>query len=233
MELWTAFIIGLAGSLHCVGMCGPIAMALPIRRDAGTWNLLGGRVLYNLGRVTTYSVLGIIFGIFGKGLALAGLQQTVSIVMGVMLLLTALLSVNWEQHINRITGIGKLSLKVKQGLGKYLKVSSNKSLYTIGLLNGLLPCGFVYIGIVGSISMGTVWGGSAYMALFGLGTLPLMLATSMAGSFINVKARTFIRKLTPAIAFIFACLFIVRGLNLDIPYISPKMDKVGQMKKCH
>lgn len=235
MELWTAFVIGFAGSLHCVGMCGPIALALPTGGRTGFWQLLPGRLLYNLGRITTYSVFGLLFGTFGKGLALAGMQQGMSITLGVLLLIMALTYGRTEQWINKVSGINKYSYKLKAALGEHLKLGTDRSLYTIGLLNGLLPCGFVYFGIIGAISTGSALQGSAYMALFGLGTLPLMLATAMAGSFLSVKWRGMARKLTPAIAVVFAVLFIMRGLDLGIPYISPKLGNGTKMHKmkCH
>lgn len=235
MELWTAFIIGLAGSLHCVGMCGPIAMALPVKQGSNWWQLLGGRLLYNFGRITTYALMGILFGAFGKGLALAGMQQAVSISLGVLLLLMALFYYRSEQLINKLSGAGKWSAWLRGKLAHYLKLGDNRSLYTIGLLNGLLPCGFVYFGIVGAISTGNILLGSAYMALFGLGTLPLMQVMAMAGSAVNVKARLFMRKLAPAVVVVFACLFILRGLNLGIPYVSPKINTGHGIEhaKCH
>lgn len=235
MELWTAFVVGIAGSLHCVGMCGPIALALPTGGRTGFWQLLPGRLLYNLGRITTYSIFGLLFGVFGKGLALTGMQQGISIALGVLLLVMALSYGRTEQWINKVTGINKYSFKLKEALGKHLKIGSDRSLYTIGLLNGLLPCGFLYFGIIGAISTGSALQGAAYMALFGAGTLPLMLGTAMAGSFLSVRWRGLARKLTPAIAVVFAVLFIMRGLDLGIPYVSPKLGNGTEMHKmkCH
>lgn len=196
---------------------------------------MGGRLLYNLGRIVTYASMGVLFGAFGKGLALAGMQQAVSIGLGVLLLLMAVFYYQSEQLINRLSGATRWSGWLRGKLAYHLKAGDNPSLFTIGLLNGLLPCGFVYFGVVGAISTGSVPMGAAYMALFGLGTLPLMQVVAMAGSAINLKTRTTLRKLAPAIVIVFACLFILRGLNLGIPYLSPKIN-TGQgveRVKCH
>jgi len=230
--LWTAFVIGLAGSFHCVGMCGPIALALP-----GNFNtrvsLVASRVLYNLGRIFTYTLLGAILGTFGKAIALAGFQQAISIGLGVLLLLIAFFSINPENSFISIPLLNKFNHYIKLNLGKLLKVNSQSSLFTIGVLNGFLPCGFVYIGLAGAVTTGTVLNGALYMTLFGLGTFPLMLATSLLGSVISVKTRNVFKTLTPAFFILFACLFIVRGLNLGIPYLSPRVNVADTEVTCH
>ena len=91
MELWTAFSIGLLGSLHCIGMCGPIAFALPLNRQNNFQASLGG-LTYNLGRLLTYFLLGSLFGVLGFGFALAGAQQWISIVVGVFMISTVIYS---------------------------------------------------------------------------------------------------------------------------------------------
>lgn len=231
--LWTAFIIGLAGSFHCVGMCGPIALALPTNFNSG-FQITFSRILYNLGRIFTYAMLGAVFGLFGKAFALAGFQQAISIALGVLLLAMALFSINLESNFITIPFFVKFNGFIKSKLGKLLKVNKQSSLFFIGALNGFLPCGFVYVGLVGAITTGTVINGALYMALFGLGTFPLMFATSMLGSILSIKTRNLFRKLTPAMFILFACLFIIRGLNLGIPYLSPQINTtdVGAAK-CH
>lgn len=235
MQLWMAFVIGLAGSLHCVGMCGPIAMALPVKPNSNWLQLLNGRLLYNLGRMSTYAVLGLLFGAFGKGLALTGFQQGISITLGAIMILMAIFFTQSERIIAKLSGADRWSKWLRNQLAVRLKLGSNRSLFTIGLLNGLLPCGFVYFGIVGAISTGSSLYGALYMAFFGLGTFPMMQLMAMAGTTLSVKFRTGMRKFAPAIVVVFACLFILRGLNLGIPYVSPKIDAAQGIEKvkCH
>ncbi len=216
MELWTAFTIGLLGSLHCVGMCGPIALALPYQGKQ-RWVAAANVLLYNGGRVITYALIGLVIGTLGKGLFLAGLQTQVSIGLGVLLLLIALFSINVEAKLLRIPAFSKLNNWVKQRLSGLLRRHNRSSLFFIGMLNGLLPCGLVYMAVVGAISTGNVWQGMAYMSLFGLGTIPLMLATALAGQFINIRLRNRLRKLIPVFLIAFAVLFIARGMQFHIP----------------
>lgn len=232
MYLWTAFTIGLFGSLHCVGMCGPIACALPVRAG-GRWAVAGNALLYNLGRTLTYSLLGGVIGLAGRGLYLAGFQQIMSVALGVMLLLIALFSINVEANLLRLPHLQRLVFQLKCQLARLLKNRSVNAAFFIGLLNGLLPCGLVYMAVVGALTTGGVGSGMAYMALFGLGTLPLMLATGLAGNFAGLRFRKALRRAYPAFLIFFAILFLFRGLNFNLPgdfFFWAKMDDVPM---CH
>ncbi len=232
MYLWTAFTIGLFGSLHCVGMCGPVACALP-NQGSSKSALLGNALLYNLGRTVTYSLLGGLIGIVGRGLQLAGFQEIMSIVLGVMLLAIALFSINVEAKLLQLPGLNQLVFRLKSQLGRLLKDSGVNTSFFIGLLNGLLPCGLVYMGVVGALSTGGVGSGMAYMALFGLGTFPLMLATGLAGNFAGIRFRTALRKAYPAFLVFFAVLFLFRGLNFQVPSDFFFWAKMGDVPMCH
>ncbi len=214
--MWTAFTIGLLGSLHCIGMCGPIALSLPYQ-GARRIYAAGNVLLYNLGRVATYSLLGVIIGLAGRGFFLAGFQSYLSIGLGVLLLAVALFSINVESQLLRIAIVQRLNGWVKKQLGRLLRQRGPGRLFLIGLLNGLLPCGLVYMAIVGALATEGIYSGALYMALFGLGTIPLMLATALAGQFIKLHWRTRLRKLIPVFLVAFAALFILRGLNFDVP----------------
>ncbi|MFQ5448415.1 MAG: sulfite exporter TauE/SafE family protein, partial [Saprospiraceae bacterium] len=214
MFLWTAFTIGLFGSLHCVGMCGPIAIAVAgqNRRFA-----VGNALLYNLGRVVTYSVLGAVIGLLGQGLFLAGFQKGMSVAMGVVLLIIAAFSINVETKLLDIGLVNRFIFQLKSALGRLLKKQGKSSAFGIGLLNGFLPCGLVYMGVFGALSTGSVPSGMAYMALFGVGTIPIMLLTGYAGNLASLRVRNFLKKLYPACLIFFARLFLLRGLNFHQP----------------
>lgn len=223
MEVWTGFIVGFVGSLHCVGMCGPIALALPVFGESKLQVFLG-RLLYNLGRIITYSILGALFGLFGSRLILFGLQQYVSIAIGALILLYVLIPRKIKTRVSELSFYTAIVKFLKTNFSKLISKRTNRSLFTIGLLNGVLPCGFVYVGIAGAVSTNGWIEGALYMALFGLGTTPIMFATAMLGKVINFNLRAKINKLIPTFAAILAILFILRGLNLGIPYISPKFE---------
>lgn len=224
MELWTAFIIGLAGSLHCIGMCGPIAISLPMQ-EMSKFQLLFGRGLYNFGRIITYALLGLLFGFIGSGFFVGGYQQILSIALGVLILLSLFLPSKYASYITGARLHEKISKRLKAAWQKLMSKNSISSMFLIGLLNGFLPCGLVYIALAGSISTGTALGGAFYMAVFGVGTFPVMLVMSLVGRILSFKMRLRLSKLLPVGVVILAVLFILRGMSLGIPYISPKIEK--------
>ena len=197
--LWSAIILGLLGSFHCIGMCGPIAFLLPVDRS----NPLRKTIqifLYHFGRILAYSSIGLIFGLIGKS---ASMFRVVS--------------------------------KIKTALGNELKKKTPDTFLTIGFLNGFLPCGLVYVAIFASVALGNVWESSLYMALFGVGTIPLMTTAIYLGSMITGSVKSKIRRAIPVFVVIFGCLFILRGMGLGIPYISPKqmVETVDSNYQCH
>ena len=222
--LWSAFLIGLFGSFHCIGMCGPIALALPIQKD-NKLNLIVGRVLYNIGRAITYAAIGLFFGLVGQSLSLAGFQQSVSIIAGVLILLMVLLPSKISQKLYLLKPAYGFSNFLKRKFGVLLKQKSVASTFFIGLLNGFLPCGLVYIAVAGAIATGGYLDGAIYMFVFGIGTLPIMLTVSLAGNFISLNVRKRINKMIPAFMIVLAFLFILRGMNLGIPYVSPQLQQ--------
>lgn len=232
--LLTALIFGLLGSFHCVGMCGPIAFMLPVDRINQVIKI-SQISLYHLGRVFSYSILGLLFGLVGKSLNLFGFQQQLSIGIGLLMLLVVFIPQKIFNKYNFSRPVYKIISKVKSALGKELKKKTPDTFLTIGFLNGFLPCGLVYMAIFGAIASGNAWEGSLYMAVFGLGTIPLMTSAIYLGNFLNVQVRQRIRSAIPIFIVVIACLFIVRGLGLGIPYVSPKpvTETVGTDYECH
>lgn len=218
--LYSAFILGLISSLHCIGMCGPIAMMLPVdhQNEAKKVTQI---VTYHLGRLTAYTTIGLIFGLVGRGFFLAGLQQNMSIFIGVTMIIVVLVPEKIFAKYNFSKPVYKVISKVKSNLGSQFKNKSYKSLFTIGLLNGFLPCGMVYVALFGAIAMQSAGFGALYMLLFGLGTMPLMTVVVYIRSLVKLPFRDKIQKAIPYVAVIIGVLFILRGLGLGIPYISP------------
>jgi uncharacterized protein len=224
--LLAAISLGFLGSFHCVGMCGPIALALPVHNKPPVLKhvLI---VLYNLGRITTYSLFGLIAGIMGQSIAMAGFQQALSITIGVILLTSVLFTFK-----NSLSGSG-FFLWIKASLSRLFSKGTRPSLFIVGLLNGFLPCGLVYMGIAGAMATGDVAKGVAFMAAFGLGTAPLMFALPVIGSSLTSSSKNKIRKATPVVVTIMALLLILRGLNLGIPYVSPAISSDKHAVNCH
>jgi sulfite exporter TauE/SafE len=232
--LLTALIFGLLGSFHCIGMCGPIAFMLPVDRTNQTKRVLQIFV-YHLGRLITYGILGFLFGMLGKGFYLFGFQQYLSIIIGVIMILVVVMPTKTVNKFNITKPIYKLLSGVKNRLGKELKKKRTDTFFTIGFLNGFLPCGLVYMAIFASIATGNAINGSLYMVLFGLGTIPLMTAFVYLGNFTTGLVQKRIQQFIPIAIVVIAILFILRGLGLGIPYVSPihihEMVDGGQM--CH
>ena len=232
--LYTAFIFGLISSFHCVGMCGPIAMMLPVDRNNQAKKTL--QILtYHLGRLTAYASIGLLFGLLGRGLFIAGLQQKMSLFIGVAMILVVLIPEKKLANYNFSKPVFRLISKLKSALGKQFKNKSFSSLFTIGLLNGFLPCGMVYVALFGAIAMQSPSLGVLYMLLFGLGTVPLMSMVVYIQSFLTVPVRNKIQKIIPYVAVFIGVLFILRGLGLGIPYISPSTTSlfVQANANCH
>jgi sulfite exporter TauE/SafE len=223
--LISALMLGLMGSFHCVGMCGPIAIALPLKNDSWFSRIFGG-VLYNLGRAITYALMGLVFGLVGQGLKLGGFQQWVSIIMGAVMVLSVFFPWLFRGRVNFDKIVGKYVSGLKTRFGYLFSARSYQSLLIIGLLNGLLPCGLVYMAIAGAIATANVVHGILFMFVFGLGTLPLLLLVSLAGNVISTGLRNKVRKIIPVVIVIIGLLFILRGLNLGIPFISPPDKKL-------
>jgi sulfite exporter TauE/SafE len=237
MFLWTALLIGLVGSLHCIGMCGPIAIALPLGKTNIISKLVGG-LIYNTGRIITYMILGAVFGLIGKGIHIAGMHQWVSMVIGVMMIGSVVMPLFFRQRLMLNTLFSGYSERLTSQFRKYFKQPSMRSFLIIGLLNGLLPCGLVYVAIAGAIQSKDTIAGVAYMAAFGIGTMPALLAVSILGSVISITMRNAVRKVVPYFIVVLGILFILRGMSLGIPYISPKSEVLTTSPKavdscCH
>lgn len=220
--IFSALAVGFFGSAHCIGMCGPIAIALPVP-NSGAFNFIAGRVLYNIGRIFTYSFLGALFGLLSSRIVIAGFQQFVTIFLGVIILLVVLTPFKYKAKVTQHKLVQKISAPIKSGIGELFKQGTASSMFLIGVLNGFLPCGLVYIAIAGAIASGDAVSGMLYMILFGLGTFPAMFAATIFGKFINLNLRRKLTKAVPVFAIVLAVLFILRGMALGIPYISPKI----------
>lgn len=234
--LFSGIILGLLGSLHCLGMCGPIAFMLPLDRSKPEKKFLQ-LSLYHLGRLFSYGLLGLAFGLVGKSLQLFGFQQKLSIAIGILMILLVVIPSKYYSKLSLTGPVYKAIGKVKSKLGAELKKQAPDTFLTIGFLNGFLPCGLVYMALFAAIAMGSAFQGGLYMVLFGLGTIPLMTTAVYASTFFGSNVKTKIRKWVPAFVVLIGLLFIVRGLGLGIPYLSPvepnTIEMVSSAMECH
>ncbi len=226
MDFITPLTIGIVGSLHCIGMCGPIVVALPLKNQNLFTKILGA-ILYNSGRVATYGVLGLLFGLLGRGIHMAGFQQWTSIILGIAMIVSVVFPFVFREKITVGNLLAGMAARLIARLKKLFASRSYRSLLLIGLLNGLLPCGLVYVAIAGAISSGSVISGALFMVLFGLGTIPLLLLAALASDAIGQRIRAKMQRAVPYFVFFLGVLFILRGMSLGIPFISPTAEKLA------
>ncbi len=220
--LISGFLLGTVSSFHCVGMCGPIAFALPVYYLPSHKKLLG-LVLYHIGRIAIYASLGLFFGFVGRQFFLAGAQQFFSILLGAIILLILLQSVLSSSKM-RIPLFDYFQKRLQIFIGNYIRKKQLYAMFFLGMANGLLPCGMVYLAITGALAAGSISGGVCFMAAFGLGTVPALLILSFFGTAIGLKARNKMKKAIPCFVAIMGVLLILRGLNLNIPMVSPLLN---------
>jgi sulfite exporter TauE/SafE len=225
MQYWTAFILGLVGSLHCAGMCGPLVLALPSLGER--FNFLLGRLAYNLGRVTVYMLLGAFFGLFGKVIALGGAQRWLSIGTGLVIL--GGLVISRRKSLNGFL-VNMVSM-IKKPFTRILNKPTLPSLFLLGSLNGFLPCGLVYVACVASVPLANPVLSAFYMMAFGFGTLPMMLIIGLSGKPLQASLRFRFQRVIPYAMGCVGILLVVRGLSLGIPYLSPRLDQADP--RCH
>ena len=235
MDWVSAILLGLVGSLHCAGMCGPLAIALPLQTSTPTPGnissgaaFLLGRFAYNGGRIITYCLIGVIFGLAGKTFLMAGVQRWLSIALGIALLAGLFAS----RRLALWQPVTALVETLKHRMSRLLRQRSLTSLGILGLLNGFLPCGLVYVAAAVATATGGIFSGALYMALFGLGTVPMMLGISLSGRLMPVSWRLKLQKAIPVSVILLATLLILRGMGMGIPYLSPVLSP-GQPTCCH
>ncbi|WP_412469357.1 sulfite exporter TauE/SafE family protein [Pedobacter sp. KLB.chiD] len=211
--------MGLFGSLHCAVMCGPIILGMPFRKQYLFLSALQ-LLLYQFGRVTVYTILGLTVGFLGSSIRLFSDQKTLGIVIGSILILFTSLQFN-KRYRNRFS---MLQLKATNPLSKIMgKVFHLKFwAFFAGMLNGIVPCGMVYLALATALNTGNVQSGATFMFLFGLGTTPLMLMISLGGIFLKKYIRINTNRLIPWLMLFMGALLILRSADLGIPFFSPK-----------
>ncbi len=224
-----ALVIGAMGSLHCMGMCGPIALMLHARVPGAPYL---HSFLYNSGRLITYGLMGAVVASIGQGLALAGMQQALTIATGCIILFFVIVP-----YITGKSSFGnkwndRIGKEVRKVMQKVLPESSPGGFLLAGMVNGLLPCGLVYVALAGALNTGQYLNGALFMVLFGAGTFPAMFIAGIAGKYLTLQRRLGIRRVLPWFTAAVAILLIVRGLDLGIPYLSPHTTVQGEVMDC-
>ena len=213
-----AFLMGLTGSLHCAGMCGHIVLVMPFQHLQGIKKILS-ILTYHSARICVYMTLGLLLFSF-KNLFSFQIQQYISLSLGIILFLAGLFSL----FPNKVTHIVlPWTDLVMAQLKRFISNPSLSSFFLTGFLNGLLPCGMVYMALSAAISTSnTPLHSMNLMFFFGLGTLPMLIAFTILKTNTQLMRNLKFRKWIPVLMALFGIIFILRGLGLGIPYISPR-----------
>lgn len=216
-----ALAMGFVGSLHCVGMCGPIALAMPYGRFSTTKSIIA-RLLYQLGRLSTYTLMGLVLGMMGLSIKMFGGQQHLSIVLGVTLIVAVLIPMAFRRLKHVIFPI-RLNTWIKNTLGKTIQIDSYPAFWFTGMLNGLLPCGLVWLALASALALSNGYESAGFMFFFGLGTIPALAGLMGSFQWLRSKINFSFSRISHFIALTIAVLLIIRGLNLG-NYFSPYFD---------
>lgn len=227
----TAFLMGFVGSLHCIGMCGPLLMLLP-KAATNKTKYVAARILYNTGRILTYAIIGLIFATIGQSFMLFFSQKWLSLLIGFAILLFLVLPKNLMPNNSQYPIIGKYIPNLKSIFRKTQSQHYYRSNFLFGIANGFLPCGLVYGALAGAFLQPTALSGALFMMLFGIGTLPMMLSLSIGIQLIKFPRQFNIAKLIPLTYALIACWLIFRGLNLNIPQFYQESD-INNITQCH
>jgi uncharacterized protein len=222
MLLLSAFILGLVGNFHCLGMCGPIALAIPLKDNSTSTRLLS-ILIYNSGRIFTYTLLGALIGFVGKGVFLMGFQQKLSIILGAAIIIYAVFIIIKRKSSLLNNLLATKFYRLKNAMGSFLRKKTYDANLLLGLLNGLLPCGMIYIALAGALASESVFSSAAFMFFFGVGTLPVMMILPWVATYISSNVRIRLNKIIPYTLLVFGLLLVLRGSNLGIPYLSPQV----------
>jgi len=223
-------VLGLSSSLHCIGMCGPISMVLPLK-NRSVFGVFTGVLQYNIGRVFVYGILGSVIGAIGFTASLFGALQIVSIITGI-----AMITFAWQKRLfSGFEAWDSFNGFLSKGIGNIMGSDSPFKLLLLGSVNGLLPCGMVFIALMNAVTGGSPLNGAAAMIAFGLGTIPAMMFVGIAANRMNRSLQQRINAYVPYVLTIVGLLVCLRGMNLNIPYISPSIklaNKTEVDKEC-
>lgn len=217
-------ILGLAGGFHCIGMCGPLIMTIPFQVMESKTKRALAYILYGSGKTLAYGGLGLLVGLIGGQAAQLSAQRYVSIVAGVILLLSVLIPMFFKQINLQPPIITQFTFWVNKHLANQFKNQKLYSYGVIGFFNGLLPCGLVYVAIAAAVSAGCVSNSIMLMLFFGIATMLSLTVFSIVFQKLPTSLKQRLRKFFPYLIIITAVLLILRGMQLGIPYLSPIFD---------
>ncbi len=218
------FTLGILGGFHCIGMCGPLIITIPFQVLSSKTKKIVAYILYGSGKTLAYMNLGLLVGLVGGQARQIHAQRYVSIIAGLLLLLTALLPIVFKRINFQPAFMTRFTNWVNKNIALQFKNQKLYSFGIIGFLNGLLPCGLVYVAIAASVSASCTAHSVILMLFFGIATMLSLTVFSLVFQLLPINIRGKLRKLFPYLIIGTALLLILRGMQLGIPYLSPIFD---------
>ncbi len=205
-----ALAIGFVGSMHCVGMCGPLALFVTGKQKSSLVF-----ILYHGGRILSYVLIGIVLGWLGYSIRMLQVQQVMTFTLGALLLLLYSIP-HFRYRLEKHYYQSRFYSFIKQKLSQ--NISTKNRWVASGMANGFLPCGLTYVAAVSTVATGGLADGILFMFLFGLGTIPALLLVTVVGrTFGSTKWKRLIPGAVSLVAILSGCLLILRGLLISSP----------------
>lgn len=223
-----AIILGLGGSLHCVGMCGPLIISIPFEQNTGIKKITA-IIVYFFSKAAIYAVMGAFFALIGWSFKIITLQQWLSVVAGIFIILFAVYPLYFQKKLASINFFAALKTSFK----KNMLQNTLWSYMQLGALNALLPCGLIYTALLAAAATSSVLKGTLFMFIFGITSAIPLMVLAIAKTGINMSLRQKLRPVTMYLSIIIGLLLIIRGLGLGIPYLSPVYGPHGEVISCH
>jgi uncharacterized protein len=225
---WTAIVLGFAGSLHCLGMCSPLAMAVTNLSP----NVILSRLLYNAGRIFTYGLFGAVVASIGLAYPLTRFQNLLSVVLGIALLVIAFAGISAVKvpFVTRL--LGHVSVVVKRMFSKYLHRKSHISTFLLGSLNGVLPCGLSFLALTYCLTLAGPINGFIFMIAFGIGTLPVMLGLTSVFYWLIARLKFDAGRMTTGMLILSGLLLIARVYVVHVAHAPSLQEGVADIVLC-
>jgi len=228
-----AFGLGIAGSLHCLGMCGPLVLASSNVKRTDTAGRLLHVGLYHFGRIMTYGLLGLLFGSIGNIIALGSFQKVFTIISGLFLIIVFLMSLDLEKLLFKSDAYRGFFYRAQNKAASLFSNLMKRSPLFIGIFNGVLPCGLVYLALMGSLTSGSPSVGWLFMIAFGAGTLPMMLSVHLGMTMIRFNRFQVLRRIFPVLHLLMGIYLVYRGWMIDMPMEMDFFNAIKNPIMCH
>lgn len=205
-----AFILGMLGSVHCAGMCGPLSLLIPAGSVTAD-RRIAGLLLYNLARILVYTLLGFVTGWAGYLVSLSGAGAWLMLLAALLLLLSGVFSLFSRNLLDRIPVPDRWMQHLRHFFRPFFRQKNYWAYIGMGTFNALIPCGLLYTALLAAVAEAHPLQSAGFMLMFGLGTVPAMMSAQYLLQFIRQEWRTCLRRALPLASIVLALFMIYRS----------------------